>query len=66
MTVATVAAELDISAPTARNALTLLEGLGIVVEVTAKQRDKVYVYRNYLDILEQGAEPTSHLRGQSD
>jgi len=52
-----LSSELNISAPTARSALTNLLGLGILVEVTGKKRDKIYVYRRYLDILEDGAEP---------
>jgi hypothetical protein len=33
--------------------------LGILEEITAKKRDRVYVYRKYLDILDEGAEPLS-------
>lgn len=52
-----LAQELNISAPTARSALNHLVELGILNEVTGKQRDKVYVYRKYLTILEYGTEP---------
>jgi Fic family protein len=52
-----LATELDISQPTARTALTHLLKLNIVEEITGKQRDKIYVYRKYLDILEQGSQP---------
>jgi len=31
--------------------------LGILEEITGKQRDKVYVYRKYLDILSEGVDP---------
>jgi len=34
-----------------------LEQMGIVDEVTGRQRDRVYVYRRYLDILNEGAQP---------
>lgn len=29
---------------------------GFIEEMSGKKRDKVYVYRKYLDILEEGAE----------
>ncbi|MBS1986926.1 Fic family protein [Candidatus Dependentiae bacterium] len=57
VSVASVAQELSISAPTARNALKALETLGILKEISGKQRDKVYVYKKYLDVLEEGSEP---------
>ena len=31
--------------------------LGILEEISGKKRDKIYVYRNYLNILETGAKP---------
>jgi|ERR1700674_1770718 Fic family protein len=49
--------QLDVSAPTARAALTELQELGIVKEVTGQQRNRVYVYEKCLDILQQGADP---------
>jgi Fic family protein len=52
-----VAKDLDISQPTARSSLNALVKLDILTEITGKQRDKVYVYKQYLDILEYGAEP---------
>ena len=52
-----LAASLGVSPPTARSALNHLIDLGIVEEISRLQRDKVYVYRAYLDILEEGAEP---------
>lgn len=48
---------LQITAPTARSALNHMVSVGILVEVSGKKRDKLYVYRKYLDILEDGAEP---------
>ncbi len=48
---------LQISAPTARSALNHLLDLKIVDEISGKQRDKIYVYRKYLKILELGTEP---------
>jgi Fic family protein len=49
--------ELGISAPAVRNALNNMVNLGILEEISGKQRNKVYVYRKYLNILEEGAEP---------
>jgi len=51
--------ELNITAPTARSAINHMLKLGILEEITAKKRDRVYVYRKYLDILDEGAEPLS-------
>ena len=41
----------NVSLPTVLRSLTALEELGIVEEVTGKERHKVFVYRKYLDIL---------------
>ncbi len=57
VTVPVLAKALDMTAPTARNALEKMVVLGIVEETSHKQRDKVYIYRQYLNILEEGAEP---------
>lgn len=38
---------------TARSALEALVGAGIAVEITAKKRDRVYVYKRYLMLLEE-------------
>ena len=59
VTVPLLARGLGITAPTARSALNHLIDLGIVEEVSYKKRDRVYVYRKYLNILEEGAEPFS-------
>ncbi len=45
--------------PTARSALNYLKSIGILEEVNGKKRDRVYLYRKYLDILEYGAEQFS-------
>lgn len=57
VTVPLIAHELNITAPTARSALNHMQKLNILDEISCKKRDKVYVYRNYLDVLEYGAEP---------
>lgn len=57
VTVPLLASELSMSAPTARSALNHLTSIGVIEEISGKKRDKIYVYRNYLNILEDGAEP---------
>lgn len=52
-----LAQELNLSAPTIRSALASLTQIGILEEVTGNQRDRVYVYRVYLRLLEEGTEP---------
>ncbi len=52
-----LAKALKITAPTARSSLNHMVALGILEEKSGKKRDKIYVYRNYLEILENGAEP---------
>ena len=47
--------ELGLSKPTVAKAMEHLEKLGIVREITAKQR-RIYAYVRYLDILNQGTE----------
>lgn len=54
-----LAKELNMSTPTARSALNNVHAIGVLEEVSGKKRDKVYIYRKYLDILEDGAEPFS-------
>ena len=48
---------LGMSAPTARSALNHMVDLGILEEASGKKRDKIYIYKNYLKILEEGADP---------
>jgi Fic family protein len=50
-----------ISLPTALRALSVLEELGIVKEVTGKERYKVFSYHAYLDILSTGTEPLKRM-----
>lgn len=57
VTVPLLAKELQMTAPTARSSLGHMVSLGILEEISGKKRDKAYVYRKYLDILEDGAEP---------
>ncbi len=46
--------------PSILRALKVLEELGIVKEITGKERHKVFVYREYLDILSKGTEPLKY------
>ncbi len=59
VTVPFLAKELHMSSPTARSALNHMTTMGILVETSGKKRDKVYVYRRYLEILEEGTNPFS-------
>ena len=49
--------EIGISQPTVTSALKRLEEIGVVKEITGKSRDRIYVYKEYLYILEEGAQP---------
>jgi Fic family protein len=48
---------LNLTAPTVRKSVGHLMDLGLVRETTGKQRDRLFVYSGYLDILNQGTEP---------
>ncbi|MCT4635329.1 MAG: hypothetical protein N4A31_03650 [Rickettsiales bacterium] len=50
--------ELGLTPPTVRSTFNSMLKLGILEEITGRQRDRVYVYRKYLDILGEGAEPS--------
>lgn len=58
VTVAVIAQELGMTAPTARSALNHMVSLGILEEIKSEKREKTYVYRAYLTILEEGATPS--------
>lgn len=49
--------ELAISSPTARSAVNHLVKLNVLKEISGKKRDKLYIYRNYIELLEEGADP---------
>ncbi|MBX9724981.1 MAG: Fic family protein, partial [Candidatus Obscuribacterales bacterium] len=49
--------DLGLTTPTVTAALQNLERVGIVREITGKQRGRVFVYDAYLKILEQGTKP---------
>ena len=52
------ALKLGISAPTIAKSIQHLEKLGIVREITGKQRGRMFVYSDYLSILSHGTETT--------
>lgn len=51
-TAQSAAAATGLSAPTVHKAIDALAGLGVLEEVTGKQRDRIYRYAAYLDLLE--------------
>ncbi|WP_043739607.1 Fic family protein [Thioalkalivibrio nitratireducens] len=51
------AQRLGLSAPTIAKSIQHLADLGIVREITGKQRGRLFVYGGYLDILNRGTEP---------
>lgn len=57
VTTSMLARDLGLSMPTVRNALNALVTASILEEVSGKNRDKIYVYKKYLSLLEEGAEP---------
>ncbi len=59
VTVPDVCATLHITPPTVRKAIGHLRDLGLLREVTGRQRGRVFVYDDYLAILARGTEPLS-------
>lgn len=57
VTIALITELCDTTVPTATNALRNLEKLGIVLEVTGKERGRVYAYTKYLEVLDEGTDP---------
>ena len=49
--------ELGVTLPTASSAMNHLVEIGVVREVTGKQRNRVFAYQDYLNILSEGTEP---------
>jgi ribosomal protein S25 len=46
---------LNLSVPTARNALQNLRKLGIVKDISGRGKERIYVYTKLVTLLEQGA-----------
>lgn len=57
MSVPVAAKRLGMSQPTIQSALERLEKLDVVNEITGRQRGRLYSYRKYLAILDEGTEP---------
>ena len=57
ITIQAAAKELALSLPTVGKSLDHLIALGIVVETTGKRRNRLFAYRRYLSVLDQGTEP---------
>ena len=57
LTITKAAEVLHLSVPTVITAVQNLEELDIIQELTGRPRKRLYVYRRYLDILNEGAEP---------
>ncbi len=57
VTVPLLASALKMTAPTVRSSINHMVSLGILREVSEKKRDKAYVYKEYLRILEEGTTP---------
>jgi Fic family protein len=55
----TTAQALELTDPPVYNAISRLVEMGILREVTGRQRGKIYVYDQYLSLLNEGAEPLS-------
>jgi Fic family protein len=51
------AGKLSISAPTVAKSIEHMRQLGMLREITGKQRHRLFVYHRYMDILNQGTEP---------
>jgi len=57
ITISDAARQLGMSVPTITKSIRHMEGLGLLQEVTGRQRDRMFAYTGYLDILSQGTEP---------
>ena len=57
ISVAEAKTAMAISAPTIRKSIDHLVNLGILVEMTGKRRDRIFVYDKYVATLSQGTEP---------
>lgn len=58
LTIQKAADDTGLTRPTVATALRLLSNLGIVRELTGKERHRLFVYTDYLAILSEGAMPT--------
>jgi len=58
-TIPNATGQLNLSAATVLKAMEALADLGIVREITGKQRDRIYMYDRYVSILDEGTQPLS-------
>jgi Fic family protein len=56
-TIPRIVQELGLSKPAITRGLAVMQSLGIVREITGKQRYMIFAYQPYLDILSEGAQP---------
>lgn len=56
-TISSTVRELGLTTPPVAKATERMVELGILVEVTGRRRDRVFVYKRYLDLLAEGTEP---------
>lgn len=56
-TLTNLSATLGISFPTVSTTMQMLQDLGIVVELTGQQRNRVFVYDSYMSILNEDGQP---------
>ena len=56
VTVNSVSNKLSLSPPAARKAITNLEKMGVLKEISGKQRDRKYLFEQYMDIILTGIE----------
>ena len=56
-TIARLAEKSKLTLPTVKKALDVLVDLGVVREITGKQRHRVYRYTAFMEILSEGTEP---------
>lgn len=55
-TINSIANQLQVTHPTASKALEILKQKGIVSEITGKKRNRVYVYHEFIDVLNEGTD----------
>lgn len=55
--ISSAAEKIGVSMPTVTKAITHLETLGVVQEVSGRQRNRLFMYTDYMKIMEQGTEP---------
>ena len=55
-TISNLIKKLPLTAPAIHNAVDKLEKLGILDEITGKKRGKIYLYKEYHDILREGTD----------